>query len=80
MRTTMDRAGRVVVPKPLRQRLGLGEGGQVELVERDGVLELTPVPVEVRVEQRDYGPVLVADDAPPLTDHDVREILERVRR
>lgn len=80
MRTTMDRAGRVVVPKPMRRRLGLDEGGPVELVERDGVLELTPVGVEVRVEQRDYGPVLVADDAPPLTDDDVREILERVRR
>lgn len=80
MRTTMDRAGRLVVPKDLRVRLGLPQGGEVELVERDGIVELAPVPVEVRVEQRDYGPVLVADDAPPLTDGDVREIVERLRR
>lgn len=80
MRTTMDKAGRLVVPKALRERLGLPWGGAVVLVERDGVLELSQAPVEVRVEQRDYGPVLVADDVAPLTDDDVRDLLERVRR
>ncbi|CAN5789289.1 AbrB/MazE/SpoVT family DNA-binding domain-containing protein [soil metagenome] len=80
MRTTMDRAGRLVVPKALRERLGLPAGGEVELVERDGVVEISQAPVTVRVEQRDFGPVLVADDAPPLTDEDVRDILDQVRR
>ena len=27
----MDRAGRLVVPKPLREALGLGDGGEVEV-------------------------------------------------
>lgn len=80
MRTTMDKAGRLVVPKALREELGLRDGGEVELVQRDGIVELSPVPVEVRVEQREYGPVLVADDAPPLTDDAVRNIVERLRR
>lgn len=76
----MDKAGRIIVPKVLRDRLGLPGGGEVELVERDGVVELSSVPIEVRVEHRDYGPVLVADAAPPLTDDIVRGILERTRR
>lgn len=80
MRSTIDKAGRIVVPKALREGLGLPDGGEVDLVERDGILELSPAPVEVRVEQRDYGPVLVADDPPPLTDDVVRDILERTRR
>lgn len=80
MRTTIDAAGRLVIPKALRERLGLGSGGEVELVERDGVIELSQAPVDVRVEQREYGPVLVADDTEPLTDDDVRDILEQVRR
>ena len=64
----------------LRARLGLPVGGAVELVERDGVIELSQAPVEVRVEQRDHGPTLVADEAEPLTDDGVRDILEQVRR
>lgn len=76
----MDRAGRLVVPKALRERLGLRDGGEVELVEREGVIQLSSVPVQVRVEQREYGPVLVADHAPPLTDEIVRDVLEQTRR
>lgn len=36
---TIDKAGRVVVPKPVRDRLGLEPGTELELTEwRDGVL------------------------------------------
>jgi len=35
----IDLAGRIVLPKPLRRRLGLGAGAEIELVESaDGVL------------------------------------------
>lgn len=80
MRTTIDAAGRLVIPKALRERLGLPSGGEVELIERDGVIELSQAPVEVRVEQRTYGPVLVADGAEPLTDDAVRDVVDQVRR
>ena len=35
MKTTIDRAGRLVIPRALRERIGLAAGGEVE-VELDG--------------------------------------------
>ncbi len=81
MITTIDGAGRLVVPQAMRQRLGLTPGSRVELLERDGVVHLSAAPVEVEVEERAYGPVLVTvGDVPPLTDADVRSALENGRR
>lgn len=81
MQTTMDRAGRLVIPKALRERIGLAHGGDVELRERDGVLELSAAPVRVRLEEREYGPVLVPDGpTDPLTTEQVRDLVERTRR
>jgi AbrB family looped-hinge helix DNA binding protein len=35
MKTTIDRFGRVVVPKEIRKHFGLAPGGEVEIDERD---------------------------------------------
>lgn len=81
MRTTIDPAGRLVIPKPIRDRLGLHGNDQVEITERDGKIEIEPAPTEVDLVRQ--GSVLVArpDRAlPPLTDDMVRETLDRVRR
>ena len=81
MRTTIDRAGRLVVPKALRDRVSLGDGGTVEVLERDGVLEIHPVPAAVELRAGGGGPVAHAvDPLPPLTDDDVRGTLEHLRR
>ena len=37
---TIDKSGRIVVPKPLRQRLGLLPGSELELVDQVGGLLL----------------------------------------
>jgi AbrB family looped-hinge helix DNA binding protein len=81
MRTTIDPAGRLVIPKRIRDRLGLRGNEQVEITERDGRIEIEPAPTEVELIRE--GSVLVArpDCAlPPLTDEIVRETLDRVRR
>ncbi len=79
MRTTIDRAGRVVVPKVIRERLQL-TGGEVEIVERDGVVEIRPVADDIDVVETPEGPVASARRArPALTDVIVRETLEAVR-
>jgi len=81
MRTTIDPAGRLVIPKRIRDRLGLRGNEQVEITERDGRIEIEPAPTEVDLVRE--GSVLVArpDRAlPPLTDDIVRETLDRVRR
>jgi AbrB family looped-hinge helix DNA binding protein len=81
MRTTIDPAGRLVIPKRIRDRLGLRGNEQVEITERDGRIEIEPAPTEVKLVRE--GSVLVArpDCAlPPLTDEIVRDTLDRVRR
>jgi AbrB family looped-hinge helix DNA binding protein len=81
MRTTIDRAGRIVVPKRLRDQLGLSGGQEVELVAREGKLEVAPAPTTMRLEVRGDKTVAVADrDMPPLTVELVRETLEQTRR
>lgn len=81
MRTTIDSAGRIVIPKPIRDDLGLQGGEEVEIVERDGRIEIEPVPTPMRLARR--GNLLVAeteDPVPPLTDRIVRDTLEKTRR
>jgi AbrB family looped-hinge helix DNA binding protein len=64
MRATIDAAGRLVVPKPLRQAVGLHAGSEVEIRVSDGRIEMEPAPLEVRFERR--GGVLVAVPARPV--------------
>jgi AbrB family looped-hinge helix DNA binding protein len=81
MRTTIDRAGRIVIPKPIREDAGLAPGTEVEVQLRDGRVEIEPVSVPRRLVRRRGRLVLEPQgDVPPLTDDDVRDILERIRR
>jgi AbrB family looped-hinge helix DNA binding protein len=81
MRTTIDRAGRIVIPKAMRDEAGLAPGTEVDVELRDGRIEIEPAPVPMRIVYKDGHPVIEADAAmPPLTADDVRETLERTRR
>jgi len=42
MTVKMDSAGRIVLPKPIRDHLGLTPGAELELTEADGKLTLAP--------------------------------------
>lgn len=44
MKTAIDRAGRVVVPKSLRDELGLIPGCELEIRAQDGTLVIEPLP------------------------------------
>jgi len=71
--TTIDRAGRIVVPKPVREAAGLVPGMRLRVSFRDGHIEIEPAPRDVRLERR--GPVLVAvavEESEPLTEEAVR--------
>lgn len=81
MRSSIDRAGRVVVPKPIRDALRLRGGEPLEIEERDGVIEIRPAAAEVEIVETPEGPVArPVGDLPPLTDELVRDVLEQVRR
>jgi AbrB family looped-hinge helix DNA binding protein len=81
MRATIDPAGRVVIPKSLREAIGLGDGGEVEIQLTDGALLVAPPTVRKHIEDRDGRATIVADEQlPPLADHVVRDVLDSVRR
>ena len=81
MRTTIDSAGRLVVPKPLRDAMGLVPGKAVDIVFTNGRIEIELAPADVHVDVEGGFPRVVADeDLPPLTDEQIRETLEATRR
>lgn len=81
MKSTIDAAGRIVVPKALRLALGLKPGQSLEIRAGDGRLEIEVAPTPMRLRKHGKGMVAVPDEVlPPLTSDLVRETLERVRR
>ncbi len=81
MKATIDAAGRIVVPKPLRQALGLKPGQPLEIRAGDGRLEIEIAPTPMQLKKRGKGVVAVPDaELPTLTAQQVRDTLERVRR
>ena len=66
MLATIDAGGRVVVPKDVRERLGLRPGIQVGLTEIDGALKITPVVTPLSVVERN-GVVVLGSKRTMLT-------------
>jgi len=81
MRTTIDQVGRIVVPKPMRDELGLTGGQELEITACDGRIEVDVPPVAMKLEEHDGVAVAVpSEPLPELTATQVRETLERTRR
>jgi len=81
MQITIDAAGRVVIPKQVRDRLGLAAGSTLELEQVGDHVELRPVGREVWIDDSDGRLVArTAPDAPRLTARDVRDLVDRQRR
>jgi AbrB family looped-hinge helix DNA binding protein len=81
MKSTIDAAGRIVVPKALRQALGLKPGQPLEIRSVDGRLEIEIAPTRVHLKKIGKGVVAVPDpELPLLTSEQVRDTLERIRR
>jgi AbrB family looped-hinge helix DNA binding protein len=81
MRVAIDAVGRVVIPKSLRDELGLNGPANLELTATDGRLELTVADVPAHVEKQNGLPVIVTDEPmAPMSVAATREAIERVRR
>ena len=81
MQTTIDSAGRIVIPKALRDAMGLGPAQVVELEVHDGHLEVAVAPSPMRLKGRGRRVVAVPEiELPPLTAEQVRATLEQARR
>jgi AbrB family looped-hinge helix DNA binding protein len=73
----IDRAGRVVLPKPIRDRLQLLPGESLEIESFEDYIVLRPVRERAAM-RRELG-VLVFDTGEPVTASDVRETIQKVR-
>lgn len=81
MLATMDAGGRIVVPKEIRERLGLRPGSRMVLTEVEGHLEISPGTTPVRLVDHEGALVAEADgDLPVLTAEQVRDAVEATRR
>lgn len=71
----------MVIPKALREELGVDGPADLELTAADGRLELTVADVPAHVEQRGGLPVIVTDrPMEPLSVDQTRAAVERARR
>lgn len=78
METSIDSVGRIVVPKPLRDALGLGPGSQVDLSLYGAGIQIVPSGRTARLVSRDGE--LVAESDTVVTDADVLGLIDSGRR
>ena len=81
MTITMDAAGRLVIPSAVRREAALEPGVPLEVRWRDGVIEIEPRPLPVRLVRK--GRLLVAAPTtavPPLATSEVERTRRSVRR
>ena len=80
MKATIDKAGRVVIPAPLRERAGLAPGTEVEVTFEDSGLRLertAPPPRLVKVGRRLVArPTAPAESRPTI---DIATLVEEER-
>jgi AbrB family looped-hinge helix DNA binding protein len=78
MEATMDSVGRIVVPKPLRDALGLTAGSTVDISRYGAGLQLLPSGRTARVVEE--GGVLVATGETTIEDDDIFALIDAGRR
>lgn len=77
MTTTIDHAGRLVIPKDIRRESGIEPGMPLEVRWEKGAIAITPAPLPVKLERK--GRLLVAvptEGAPRLS----ADTVERTRK
>jgi len=80
MIVTIDRAGRVVIPAPVRERLGLRPGTRLDLSVEDGGVRLSPAAPPPQLVTR-HGRLVARPTVPPedLPAVDVAALIEEER-
>ncbi len=77
MKTTIDHAGRLVIPKDIRRESGIKPGMPLEVRWEKGAIAITPVPLKVKLERK--GRFLVAVPAKD-TSRLLTDTVERTRK
>lgn len=80
MIATIDRAGRLVLPKAARERAGLVAGMPLEVRVVDGRVEIEPAAARVNVEKKGGFWVAQSVEEPPvLRQEDVERTIDELR-
>jgi len=78
--STIDAAGRLVLPKEIREEAQLEPGMPLRITVHDGHVEIEPAPREVRIVRKGRVSVAVpVEDGPSLTAKVVRDTTAAVR-
>ena len=81
MKTTIDHAGRLVIPKDIRRESGIKPGMPLDVRWEKGAIAITPAPLPVKLERK--GRLLVAVSAEavaPLSTNTVECVRKKLRR
>ncbi len=79
--TTMDKSGRIVLPKEIREEARFQPGTDLRVTLRDGRVEIEPEPVEIKVVRKGLVSVAVpVKPVPPLTHEMVQRLIEEDRQ
>lgn len=79
MRVVIDKAGRLVVPKAVRDKLRLEPGSELEVHVEEGTLVAQPIRPRVVVVERDGRPVFKTESAPPMTHDELLDVIHELR-
>ncbi|MGH9365613.1 MAG: AbrB/MazE/SpoVT family DNA-binding domain-containing protein [Thermoanaerobaculia bacterium] len=80
MKSTIDAAGRLVIPRSIRREAGLEAGAELDIQFEDGRIEIAPVPLDVKLVKK--GSLTVAVPVKPvgtLTTEEVEQTRQRLR-
>ncbi|UJP10893.1 AbrB/MazE/SpoVT family DNA-binding domain-containing protein [Microbacterium sp. KUDC0406] len=81
MSITIDAAGRLVVPKSVRDAMGLRPGIPVDVTFVDGHIEIEYAPIRAKIDTSAELPRLIPDgDVESIDDEIVRSVLDSTRR
>jgi AbrB family looped-hinge helix DNA binding protein len=78
MRTTIDSAGRIVIPRSLRERVGMIGQGEVEIEVDGAAIRVEPIAGEGLVDED--GLLVIPAIGMPITNDMVRELRDAERR
>jgi AbrB family looped-hinge helix DNA binding protein len=80
MKSTMDSAGRLVIPKDIRTEAGIRPGMPLEVRVREGRIEIEPAPLSVRLQKRGRFLVAVPEESvPALTSETVEQTRDKLK-
>jgi AbrB family looped-hinge helix DNA binding protein len=80
MIVTIDAAGRLVIPKAIREEAGLLPGEPLDVTVQDGRVEIVPAPRRIRMRERNgFRVAEAADSYEPLREDTVRSTRDRLR-